>query len=145
MSSRLFVALLACMPAAMYAADSVTLTLPEAVRLALAQNRALKIARLKVQEKEQKKAGARAASQGPGSSTTLVLQQSTYLYVMLTVEAPAKDEVALSTVGRGTWIDGSSRPVTRRGCGGSWPRRGAPHGQRRSSSSRSSSVDCSTG
>ena len=60
MSSRLFVALLACMPAAMYAADSVTLTLPEAVRLALAQNRALKIARLKVQEKEQKKAGARA-------------------------------------------------------------------------------------
>jgi len=61
MSSRLFVALLAwCMPAAMCAADSVTLTLPEAVRLALAQNRALKIARLKVQEKEQKKAGARA-------------------------------------------------------------------------------------
>lgn len=60
MSSRLFVALLACMPSAMYAADSVTLTLPEAVRLALAQNRALKIARLKVQEKEQKKAGARA-------------------------------------------------------------------------------------
>jgi hypothetical protein len=55
MSSRLFVALLACMPAAMSAADSVTLTLPEAVRLALAQNRALKIARLKIQEKEQKK------------------------------------------------------------------------------------------
>ena len=60
MSSRLFVALLACMPAAMCAADSVTLTLPEAVRLALAQNRVLKISRLKVQEKEQKKAGARA-------------------------------------------------------------------------------------
>jgi len=60
MSSRLFVALLACMPAGICAADSVTLTLPEAVRLALAQNRALKIARLKVQEKEQKKAGARA-------------------------------------------------------------------------------------
>lgn len=55
MSSRLFVALLACMPVAMCAADSVTLTLPDAVRLALAQNRALKIARLKVQEKEQKK------------------------------------------------------------------------------------------
>ena len=52
MSSRLVVALLACMPAAMCAADSVTLTLPEAVRLALAQNRVLKISRLKVQEKE---------------------------------------------------------------------------------------------
>ena len=34
------------------------LTLPEAVRLALAQNRALKIARLKVVENEQKKATA---------------------------------------------------------------------------------------
>ena len=60
MNSRLFVALLACMPAVISAADSVTLTLPEAVRLALAQNRALKIARLKIQEKEQKQAGARA-------------------------------------------------------------------------------------
>jgi outer membrane protein TolC len=60
MNSRLLVALLACVPAIISAADSVTLTLPEAVRLALAQNRVLKISRLKVQEKEQKKAGARA-------------------------------------------------------------------------------------
>jgi outer membrane protein TolC len=36
------------------------LTLPEAVKMALAQNRALKIARLKVQEKEHKKAEAKA-------------------------------------------------------------------------------------
>jgi len=42
------------------AANSVKLTLPEAVRLALAQNRALKIARLKVLENEHKKAAARA-------------------------------------------------------------------------------------
>ena len=41
------------------AADSMKLTLPEAVRLALAQNRALKIARLRVVENEQKKAAAR--------------------------------------------------------------------------------------
>jgi outer membrane protein TolC len=46
--------------AAALAADSVGLTLPEAVKLAVAQNRTIKIARLKVQEKEQKKAGARA-------------------------------------------------------------------------------------
>jgi outer membrane protein TolC len=44
-----------------YAADSLKLTLPEAVRLALAQNRALKIARLKVVENEQKKAEARSS------------------------------------------------------------------------------------
>jgi outer membrane protein len=44
-----------------FAADSATLTLPEAVRLALAQNRALKIARLKVLENEQKKASARSS------------------------------------------------------------------------------------
>ncbi len=42
------------------AADPVALTLPEAVKLALAQNRTIKIARLKVVEKEQKKAGAKA-------------------------------------------------------------------------------------
>src|SRR5258706_6676538 len=42
------------------AADSVKLTLPDAVRLALAQNRVLKIARLKVVESEQKKAGAKS-------------------------------------------------------------------------------------
>lgn len=40
-----------------YAADMRHLTLTEAVHLALAQNRALKIARLKVLENEQKKAG----------------------------------------------------------------------------------------
>jgi outer membrane protein TolC len=44
-----------------FAADSATLSLPEAVRLALAQNRALKIARLKVLENEQKKASARSS------------------------------------------------------------------------------------
>jgi outer membrane protein TolC len=40
-----------------YAADMRSLTLTEAVQLALAQNRALKIARLKVLENEHKKAG----------------------------------------------------------------------------------------
>jgi len=44
-----------------YAADMRHLTLTEAVHLALAQNRALKIARLKVQESEQKKAGEHSA------------------------------------------------------------------------------------
>jgi len=43
------------------AADARALTLREAVRLALSQNRALKIARLKVLENEQKKAEARAS------------------------------------------------------------------------------------
>jgi hypothetical protein len=40
-----------------YGADTRHLTLTEAVHLALAQNRVLKIARLKVMENEQKKAG----------------------------------------------------------------------------------------
>src|SRR4051812_4449650 len=53
-------------------------------------------------------------ARGPGSSTTLLLQETTYLYVMLTVEAPAKDEVALSTFGRTGSVVGSSRPVTLR-------------------------------
>lgn len=43
------------------AADARRLTLAEAVQLALSQNRALKIARLKVAETEQKKAGAKAS------------------------------------------------------------------------------------
>jgi outer membrane protein TolC len=43
-----------------YAADMRHLTLTEAVHLAVAQNRALKIARLKVVENEQKKAGERS-------------------------------------------------------------------------------------
>src|SRR6202162_5551556 len=43
------------------AADVRRLTLTEAVHLAISQNRALKIARLKVAEKEQKKAGERSA------------------------------------------------------------------------------------
>ncbi|MGA8596224.1 MAG: TolC family protein, partial [Bryobacteraceae bacterium] len=42
-------------------ADSQRLTLPEAVQLAVKQNRALKIARLKVDENQQKKAGERSA------------------------------------------------------------------------------------
>lgn len=44
-----------------FAADVRHLTLTEAVHLAIAQNRALKIARLKVVENEQKKAGERSA------------------------------------------------------------------------------------
>jgi outer membrane protein TolC len=44
-----------------YAADMRNLTLTEAVQLALTQNRALKIARLKVLENEHKKAGERSA------------------------------------------------------------------------------------
>jgi outer membrane protein TolC len=43
--------------AGLYAADVRRLTLDEAVRLAISQNRELKIARLKVTESEQKKAG----------------------------------------------------------------------------------------
>ena len=43
------------------AADVRHLTLTEAVHLAISQNRALKIARLKVVENEQKKAGERSA------------------------------------------------------------------------------------
>jgi outer membrane protein TolC len=43
-----------------YAADVKTLTLTEAVHLAIEQNRSLKIARLKVTENEHKKAGERA-------------------------------------------------------------------------------------
>src|ERR1700759_5695779 len=44
-----------------YGADLRHLTLTEAVRLAVSQNRSLKIARLKVTENEQKKAGQRSA------------------------------------------------------------------------------------
>src|SRR5215467_904366 len=44
-----------------YAADVVHLTLTDAVHLAIAQNRALKIARLKVTEKEHRKAGEHSA------------------------------------------------------------------------------------
>jgi len=44
-----------------YAAEVRHLTLTEAVHLAISQNRALKIARLKVAESEQKKAGERSA------------------------------------------------------------------------------------
>ena len=47
-------------PAIASAAEPQKLTLPEAVQLALAQNHALKIARLKVVENEQKKAAARS-------------------------------------------------------------------------------------
>ena len=44
-----------------YAADVVHLTLTDAVHLAISQNRALKIARLKVTEKEHRKAGEHSA------------------------------------------------------------------------------------
>jgi len=43
------------------AANARQLTLTEAVQLALHQNRTLKIARLKVEENEQKKASAKAS------------------------------------------------------------------------------------
>ena len=43
-----------------YAADVRHVTLTEAVHLAISQNRALKIARLKVVENEQQKAGERS-------------------------------------------------------------------------------------
>ena len=44
-----------------YAADVVHLTLPFAVHMALSQNRALKIARLKVTENEHRKAAIHSA------------------------------------------------------------------------------------
>src|SRR5450432_3513926 len=44
-----------------YAAEVRHLTLTEAVHLAISQNRSLKIARLKITENEQKKAGQRSA------------------------------------------------------------------------------------
>jgi outer membrane protein TolC len=63
MKSRILAALavlLLSVPAAALAADYRELTLPEAVKLALANNRTVTLARLKVQEIEQKKAGAKA-------------------------------------------------------------------------------------
>ena len=60
MNCRVLASLLVSMPAAALAADAVALTLPDAVKLAIAQNRTIKIARLKVQEKEQKKESAKA-------------------------------------------------------------------------------------
>jgi len=55
------VGLVAPSAAAQNAAEARRLTLTEAVHLAISQNRALKIARLKVVENEQKKAGERSA------------------------------------------------------------------------------------
>jgi outer membrane protein TolC len=60
MSYRVIAVLLISIPAAGLAAESVTLTLPDAVKLAVAHNRTITLARLKVQEMEQKKAGAKA-------------------------------------------------------------------------------------
>src|SRR5579863_3116315 len=59
MSRRLLAYLLLIVPTA-FGAEPQKLTLPDAVRTALAQNRSLKIARLKVVENEQKKAANRA-------------------------------------------------------------------------------------
>src|SRR5215831_238520 len=57
-SSTLALATLAMAAAApQYAADVMRLTLTDSVHLAISQNRALKIARLKVIEKEHRKAG----------------------------------------------------------------------------------------
>jgi outer membrane protein TolC len=58
--NRLFLTLVSLSTAKLFAAEARQLTLPEAVRLALAQNRALKIARLKVVQDEQKKVAARS-------------------------------------------------------------------------------------
>ncbi len=55
------VAIAAIAAASLYAADIRRLTLTEAVHLAISQNRALKIARLKVTENEHKKAGEHSA------------------------------------------------------------------------------------
>jgi len=60
MTRIFFAVLFACALQNAFAADSMKLTLSDAVRLALSQNHALKIARLKVRENEQKKAGARS-------------------------------------------------------------------------------------
>ena len=54
------VALAGLAAASLYASDVRRLTLTDAVHLAISQNRALKIARLKVAEKEHKKAGEHA-------------------------------------------------------------------------------------
>ncbi len=59
--NRWFFVLIVCTLGSAFAAEPVKLTLPEAVRMALAQNHALKIARLKVLENEHKKVGARAS------------------------------------------------------------------------------------
>jgi outer membrane protein TolC len=59
--NRLVLTLFSLLAARLCAAETRQLTLPEAVRLALAQNRVLKIARLKVVQDEQKKAEARSA------------------------------------------------------------------------------------
>jgi hypothetical protein len=55
------VALAGLAAASVYAADVRRLTLTEAVHLAISQNRALKIARLKVTENEHKRAGEHSA------------------------------------------------------------------------------------
>src|SRR5262249_36367088 len=70
------------------------LTLAEAVHLAVAQNRTLKIARLKIQENEQKKAGERSAY-FPSLTTRANVWRLTDLQ---NIEIPAG---ALGTVGGG--------------------------------------------
>lgn len=60
MKRLLFPVIFVCALGQASAADPMNLTLPEAVQLALAQNHALKIARMRIQENEQKKAEARA-------------------------------------------------------------------------------------
>lgn len=60
MNRCLSAVLFTCVVQSGFAADLMKLTLADAVRLALAQNRSLKIARLRVVENEQKKAQARA-------------------------------------------------------------------------------------
>jgi len=60
-SALLLAALVVSTALAQDGSDVRHLTLTEAVHLAMSQNRALKIARLKVTEKEQRKAGERSA------------------------------------------------------------------------------------
>jgi outer membrane protein TolC len=72
-------------PASQHAADVVRLTLAEAVHLAINENRALKIARLKMIENEQKKARERSAY------FPVITNQSNALHItdLQIVEVPA--------------------------------------------------------
>jgi outer membrane protein TolC len=62
-----------------YAADVVRLTLTDAVHLAISQNRALKIARLKVTEKEHRKAGERSAYFPAGTALHVASKPLNYI------------------------------------------------------------------
>ena len=75
------------------AAETRRLTLTEAVHLAVSQNRVLKIARLKVIENEQKKAGERASyfpkNQLPPAATLVQVVRLANAAYLIEVEAIA--------------------------------------------------------